>query len=286
MTYIPDANKKFQKEINSGTAALVLLCLLDQAEEPMYGYQIAKLMEAADPRVMMMKQGALYPVLRSLENSGLLSSQVDPSISGPPRRYYRITAAGKEALDQWTEIWAHTKAFVDKFLKEKKMFSDIDDYLSQLKVALKGSDRALIQDALADSEEFLSTAMEKARARATGAHENGSIKLHNCKIREPCRSSGRLYGLRKMGPIRTDTGSARQAKIFLDPIFWYLCRAPCLGCLSIFDIRCFDRPYLYDMDPGWRYIFLGISYIYHRDSEFCLIPVVTSWVGIDRRPDH
>ncbi len=120
MTYIPDANKKFQKEINSGTAALVLLCLLDQADEPMYGYQIAKLMEAADPRVMMMKQGALYPVLRSLENSGLLSSQVDPSISGPPRRYYRITASGKEALDQWIEIWAHTKAFVDNILKGKK----------------------------------------------------------------------------------------------------------------------------------------------------------------------
>jgi PadR family transcriptional regulator PadR len=98
----------------------VLLCLLDQADEPMYGYQIAKLMEAANSRVMMMKQGALYPVLRSLENSGLLSSQVDPSISGPPRRYYRITAAGKESLNHWVEIWAHTKAFVDNILKGKK----------------------------------------------------------------------------------------------------------------------------------------------------------------------
>ena len=120
MTYTPDANKKFQKEINSGTAAVVLLCLLDQAEEPMYGYQITKLMEAADSRVMMMKQGALYPVLRSLENSGLLSSQVDPSVSGPPRRYYRITAAGKESLLHWIEIWAHTKSFVDNILQGKK----------------------------------------------------------------------------------------------------------------------------------------------------------------------
>lgn len=119
MTHTPDANKKFQKEINSGTAALVLLCLLDKADEPMYGYQIAKLMEAADPRVMMMKQGALYPVLRSLENSGLLSSQVDPSISGPPRRYYRITSTGKETLQHWAEIWAHTKTFVDNILKGK-----------------------------------------------------------------------------------------------------------------------------------------------------------------------
>ena len=117
MTYMTDANKKFQKEINSGTAALVLLRLLDQADEPMYGYQIAKLMESADPQLQMMKQGALYPVLRSLENSGLLSSQVDPSTSGPPRRYYRITSAGRETLDHWTSIWEHTKKFVDDILK-------------------------------------------------------------------------------------------------------------------------------------------------------------------------
>jgi PadR family transcriptional regulator PadR len=115
-----DANKKFQKEINSGTAALVLLCLLEQADEPMYGYQIAKLMEAADSKVMMMKQGALYPVLRSLENSGLLSSQVDPSVTGPPRRYYQITEVGRETLSQWTKIWDHTKAFVDGVLTGKK----------------------------------------------------------------------------------------------------------------------------------------------------------------------
>ena len=115
-----DANKKFQKELNSGTAALVLLNLLAKAEEPMYGYQIAKLMEIDDnERVPMMKQGALYPVLRSLENSGLLESHVDPSVSGPPRRYYRITDSGLETLKSWKEIWDHTKTFVDNFLKGK-----------------------------------------------------------------------------------------------------------------------------------------------------------------------
>ena len=90
-----DANKKFQKELNSGTAALVLLSILSQADEPMYGYRIAKLMVADDENVPMMKQGALYPVLRSLESSGLLESHVDPSVSGPPRRYYQITETGR-----------------------------------------------------------------------------------------------------------------------------------------------------------------------------------------------
>ena len=83
----------------------------------MYGYQIAKLIETHGESVQMMKQGALYPVLRSLENSGLLDSHVDPSVSGPPRRYYKITEAGRETLKAWVEIWGQTKAFVDTILE-------------------------------------------------------------------------------------------------------------------------------------------------------------------------
>ena len=114
--YIVDANKKFQKELNSGTAALVLLSVLGRANESMYGYQIAKMIETKDDAVPMMKQGALYPVLRSLENSGLLESHVDPSVTGPPRRYYKITQSGRETLKNWKKIWSNTKAFVDGLL--------------------------------------------------------------------------------------------------------------------------------------------------------------------------
>jgi len=114
-----DANKKFQKELNSGIAALVLLGVLDQAKDAMYGYQIAKLIETHDEEIPMMKQGALYPVLRSLESSGLLESFVNPSVSGPPRRYYNITESGRETLIRWMEIWDRTKGFVDRILEGK-----------------------------------------------------------------------------------------------------------------------------------------------------------------------
>jgi PadR family transcriptional regulator PadR len=109
-------NKKFQKELNSGTAALVLLAVLERAEEPMYGYQIARHLDTGSEEVPV-KQGALYPVLRSLEAGGLLASQVEPSVSGPPRRYYQITEAGRETLRQWVEIWNRTKTFVESTLK-------------------------------------------------------------------------------------------------------------------------------------------------------------------------
>lgn len=110
-------NKKFQKELNAGTVALVLLGVLDQAKEPMYGYQIAKRIETETDELAMMKQGSLYPVLRSLEKNGLLESRVEPSVSGPPRRYYRITKSGRKTLKEWIDIWDQNKTFVDAVLR-------------------------------------------------------------------------------------------------------------------------------------------------------------------------
>jgi len=109
--------KKFQKEMNAGIASLVLLSVMGQAKEPMYGYQVAKLLEDHSQETPMMKQGALYPVLRSLEGNGLLESNVEPSVSGPPRRYYHITEAGQQTLQIWEQLWGQAKSFVDTVLK-------------------------------------------------------------------------------------------------------------------------------------------------------------------------
>jgi len=116
----PALTKKFQKELNAGIASLVLLSVLNNSEEPMYGYQIAKLLDDYSGEASFMKQGALYPVLRSLEGSGLLDSNVEPSVSGPPRRYYEITPDGKETLLIWQGIWKQMKLFVDKSIKGER----------------------------------------------------------------------------------------------------------------------------------------------------------------------
>ncbi len=45
------------------------------------------------------------------------------------------------------------------------MIQSIDDYLSHLKKDLSGCDRATIQDALSDAEEYLRTALSSAVAK-------------------------------------------------------------------------------------------------------------------------
>lgn len=113
--------RKFQKELNSGIVSLVLLAILERTTEPLYGYQIAKRIEAAlqaDAGAgTPIKQGTLYPVLRSMEENGLLTSVVEPSVSGPPRKYYSITDSGREVYSRWVKAWTRTRDFVDSTLE-------------------------------------------------------------------------------------------------------------------------------------------------------------------------
>jgi len=115
------AARKFEREIKSGTAALVLLGVIAAERRPMYGYQITRIIDersaARSVEGPRFKQGALYPVLRSLERAGALESSMEPSVTGPPRRYYSITTAGAEALGRWSRIWEATRDLVDGILK-------------------------------------------------------------------------------------------------------------------------------------------------------------------------
>ncbi|MDH4140387.1 MAG: PadR family transcriptional regulator [Coriobacteriia bacterium] len=109
--------RKFRKELNSGIVSLVLLAILDRSDEPLYGYQIAKSIEGTWQEGAQVKQGTLYPVLRSMEENGLLVSRVEPSVSGPPRKYYSITEQGRAVLAEWKEAWSRARDFVDATLE-------------------------------------------------------------------------------------------------------------------------------------------------------------------------
>jgi len=108
--------RKFQKELNGGLVGLVLLAVLDQSTEDLYGYEIAKRLASANDGTSIFKEGTIYPVLRAMSAGSLLTSRIVPSYSGPPRRYYRITDQGRAVLAEWKSIWAGTRNFVDHFI--------------------------------------------------------------------------------------------------------------------------------------------------------------------------
>lgn len=109
---------KFRREMMSGSLALMLLALLEKIGEPAYGYQLSRWLAEYAPDGEAPKQGTLYPALRSLEKLGLLTSAIEPSTSGPPRRYYRPTDEGRIALIAWRATWQRMTAHVEAVLAE------------------------------------------------------------------------------------------------------------------------------------------------------------------------
>ena len=109
--------RKFQKDLNAGLVALVLLGVLERSTEDLYGYEIAKRLQRANQGEALFKEGTIYPVLRALAAAGLLTSRVVPAYAGPARRYSRITDEGRARLRQWSHIWRQTRDFVDRFIE-------------------------------------------------------------------------------------------------------------------------------------------------------------------------
>ncbi len=91
--------------MNSGIASLVLLSVLGQAKEPMYGYQIIRELEDKSQGYFKYKEGTLYPALHRLEKEGLLTGKWEVTPGGRQRRYYHITSKGSSILEKRKVQW-------------------------------------------------------------------------------------------------------------------------------------------------------------------------------------
>ena len=82
---------------------LLVLQLLD--ERDMYGYELVKEMDKRSEHHLQIKEGTLYPALHKLEKQAYIEYYWQNQPKGPARKYYRITAEGKEVLKERTNEW-------------------------------------------------------------------------------------------------------------------------------------------------------------------------------------
>jgi PadR family transcriptional regulator, regulatory protein PadR len=95
---------------------VIVLAVLSQTGAPAYGYKlIQQLAEAGFP----IEEGTLYPLLRRLEKQGQLDSSWDTTESRP-RKYYVISAAGRDALAVLSREWAETVHVMQRLLGAPK----------------------------------------------------------------------------------------------------------------------------------------------------------------------
>ncbi|MGJ7909710.1 PadR family transcriptional regulator [Neobacillus sp. LXY-1] len=93
----------FNRELVKGSTSLILLQLLD--ERDMYGYELVKELEKRSDNGLSVKEGTLYPALHKLEKQEYIDCYWQEQEKGPARKYYRITVAGREVLDEKTREW-------------------------------------------------------------------------------------------------------------------------------------------------------------------------------------
>ena len=92
-----------QPELLKGNTETLLLALME--EEPMYGYQIAKEVDRRSSGYFAFKEGTMYPALHRLERDKLVEGSWQDTPNGVRRRYYQITAKGKQALADRLREW-------------------------------------------------------------------------------------------------------------------------------------------------------------------------------------
>jgi len=100
------------QELRRGT---VVMAALTQLYEPQYGYSLLKRLAEKGFEV---DQGTLYPMLRRLEENGLLES--DWIVEGSrPRRYYKLSALGLETLASLTIEWQALVNVLNQLIQEE-----------------------------------------------------------------------------------------------------------------------------------------------------------------------
>ncbi len=101
-------------QLKKGVLELCVLELLSQGDS--YAYEIAgKLADAIG-----MGEGTVYPLMRRLSADGLVDTYLVESTTGPSRKYYRLTPAGRVALSEQREVWCRFRSAVDGVVGGKK----------------------------------------------------------------------------------------------------------------------------------------------------------------------
>ena len=104
------------KELVAASATSMILSIVSRGET--YGYAIIREIRDVSDAQIEWTDGMLYPVLRRLENQGLLESQWRTAETSKKRRYYRITKSGQKALREQQAQWQLTNRVLDKLWKE------------------------------------------------------------------------------------------------------------------------------------------------------------------------
>jgi len=107
---------KEEQELKKGSTPLLILSVL--ADGPRHGYAIAREIERRSQDAFSVGEGALYPALRALEREEMVQSAWQTQPSGPARRIYTLTDAGRAKLSASLKSWSRFSRAINAVLGE------------------------------------------------------------------------------------------------------------------------------------------------------------------------
>lgn len=92
---------EWNSQVRRGILEYCILLLI--SEKPRYGYEMVTLLDKWEP--LAITEGTLYPLLRRMLKENYMESFWKESETGPPRKYYTLTAAGRQLMDSMSREW-------------------------------------------------------------------------------------------------------------------------------------------------------------------------------------
>ncbi len=93
-------------------------CVLEIiGREETYGYEITRRLNALGFDDVV--EGTVYAILLRFEKNALVAVERKPSQMGPPRKFYRLTAAGREELRDFWARWNFISSTISDFVDSR-----------------------------------------------------------------------------------------------------------------------------------------------------------------------
>ncbi len=100
-------------QLKKGVLDVCVLRLLK--EEPTYGYDIYQKIH----QVMPISESTIYPILRKMVQQHWVTTSLENSSEGPPRRYFKLTGLGHQMLEVFMVEWQEFQLQIQTLLGEK-----------------------------------------------------------------------------------------------------------------------------------------------------------------------
>ena len=101
----------FSPELKKGSAELIILALVEH--EARHGYELCKLIESRSRGVLTFNVASLYPLLYRMEDDGWIVGRWVEKAGERRKRFYTLTAAGRNALEAQRASWREFVAAIN-----------------------------------------------------------------------------------------------------------------------------------------------------------------------------